>query len=329
MHQNKVSASHPANRIPQCSFLAVASSPALGTRLDHAPWLPYEDTSSPVRHSHFPFPFFLTILSPSSPAHHPLLTNPLPQKSHTYTKTHHTNAKNPTHTLHPTPVFSAILNILPIVPLNRMRVFSNPSFIVSARLLDALISSPIAMVMFLSWVTFPLMSEISSSFWRSRESRVAVEYWPLPSPKSQLLPPSHKRISPSHLSEMYSRFGSQRGREKEDYPRGQGQREGAHPPRIRRRAPEPPPTAATPARRPSNLLIRQLTGGRVRRIRRCCACTGATGARARGGGRSIPAAVTGVGIEEGRAGVALVEGGCAGESAGVGVRGWDVWGWGI
>lgn len=68
------------------------------------------------------------------------------QNNHTYQKSTLTAAKNPNQTLHPTPVFSAILNILFIVPRNRTLVLSKESFIVSVNLEESRISSPIAIV---------------------------------------------------------------------------------------------------------------------------------------------------------------------------------------
>ena len=47
------------------------------------------------------------------------------QNSHTHAKSIHTKTKNPTHTFQPTPVRSAILSILFIVPRNRTPVPSN------------------------------------------------------------------------------------------------------------------------------------------------------------------------------------------------------------
>ncbi len=71
-----------------------------------------------------------------------------PQNSQTYQNKTITAAKNPTHTLHPTPVRSAIRSILFIVPRNRTRVLSNESFIRSARAEESRISSPIATVIY-------------------------------------------------------------------------------------------------------------------------------------------------------------------------------------
>jgi len=68
------------------------------------------------------------------------------QNSQTYQNRKMTAAKNPSHTLHPTPVRSAIRSILFIVPRNRTRVLSNVSFILSARAEESRISSPMATV---------------------------------------------------------------------------------------------------------------------------------------------------------------------------------------
>lgn len=69
-----------------------------------------------------------------------------PQKSQTYINTSTTAAKKPNHTLHPTPVLSAMTIIRFIVPRSRSRVRSNPSFILSASADESRISSPIAIV---------------------------------------------------------------------------------------------------------------------------------------------------------------------------------------
>jgi len=65
-----------------------------------------------------------------------------------------TAMKNNTHAFHPTPVFSAILNIRLIVPFNLTLVFSKPSLIWLARALESLISSPIATVRCFNCDTF-------------------------------------------------------------------------------------------------------------------------------------------------------------------------------
>ena len=92
----------------------------------------------------------------SSPSHHvdlhPLLllapppSPPLSQNSHTYQNTKHTAPKNPSHTFHPTPVFSAIRSMRFIVPRSRTRVLSKESFIFSAKWEESRISSPMATV---------------------------------------------------------------------------------------------------------------------------------------------------------------------------------------
>ncbi len=59
-----------------------------------------------------------------------------------------TAAKNPTQTFQPTPVLSAIRSIRFMVPRNRTRVLSKPSFILSASFEESRISSPIATVIY-------------------------------------------------------------------------------------------------------------------------------------------------------------------------------------
>lgn len=81
-----------------------------------------------------------------------------------------TAAKKPNHTLHPTPVASAIRIILPIVLFSRVPADENSSFIVSIRLLESRISSPIFSVRSLRRPTFAIMPETCSSFWDSRLS---------------------------------------------------------------------------------------------------------------------------------------------------------------
>jgi hypothetical protein len=68
------------------------------------------------------------------------------QNNQTYTNKIITAAKKANHTRQPTPVLSAILNILFIVPRSRTLVFSNESFIFSAIAEESLISVPIATV---------------------------------------------------------------------------------------------------------------------------------------------------------------------------------------
>lgn len=70
------------------------------------------------------------------------------QNNQTYQNSTVTAAKNPSHTLHPTPVLSAILSILFIVPRNLTLVLSNELFMVSASLEESRISSPIATVIY-------------------------------------------------------------------------------------------------------------------------------------------------------------------------------------
>ena len=71
-----------------------------------------------------------------------------PQNNQTYQNRKITAAKNPSHTLHPTPVRSAIRSMRFIVPRNRSRVLSNVSFILSARAEESRISSPMATVIY-------------------------------------------------------------------------------------------------------------------------------------------------------------------------------------
>ena len=73
---------------------------------------------------------------------------PKPQShpSHTHQNSRISAAKNATHAFHPTPVFLAILSILFIVPLILFLLFSNWSFIFSARVVESRISSPMRCV---------------------------------------------------------------------------------------------------------------------------------------------------------------------------------------
>lgn len=116
------------------------------------------------------------------------------QNSQTYQKRRMTAAKNPSQTLQPTPVRSAILNILLIVPRNRCLVLSKESFIVSVSFDESRISSPIASVICASCqhgtqcsepcaartsfsiLTLPIMPSICSSVWLSIAARVASLY---------------------------------------------------------------------------------------------------------------------------------------------------------
>lgn len=98
------------------------------------------------------------------------------QNSHTYQNRNITIAKNPSHTFHPTPVFSAILNILFIVPFNLPPAFPNCSFIFSANAELSLISSPIRIVISFNIATLLLISPTAPSFWLSNESSTAVLY---------------------------------------------------------------------------------------------------------------------------------------------------------
>lgn len=101
------------------------------------------------------------------------------QKSQTQTKSNQTTAKNPNHTLQPTPVFSAILNIRRIVPFNRTPVPSNLSLIFPARSLLSRISSPIAMVNCFNCPTFCDRSVVAVlSFCDSSSSSTDVGYCP-------------------------------------------------------------------------------------------------------------------------------------------------------
>lgn len=96
----------------------------------------------------------------------------LSQKSHTQANRHHTATTKPSQTFHPTPVFSAILSILRIVPFSLTLVLSKLSFILSASADESRISSPIAMVSCLSWPTLEERTLVFSfSFCDSRDSR--------------------------------------------------------------------------------------------------------------------------------------------------------------
>jgi hypothetical protein len=90
-----------------------------------------------------------------------------------------TAAKKPSQAFHPTPVLSAILNILFIVPLSLCLVPSKLSFIFSANAVESRISSPIAIVRSFSLFTFPLIPCSSSSFCDSSSESTASLYWPL------------------------------------------------------------------------------------------------------------------------------------------------------
>ena len=102
------------------------------------------------------------------------------QKSQTYAKMAQTATKNSTQAFQPTPVRSAILSILLMVPRNRTPVFSKESLICEASVLESRISSPMATVRVLSCDTFCESSVVAvTSFWDSNSSRTDVEYWPL------------------------------------------------------------------------------------------------------------------------------------------------------
>jgi hypothetical protein len=89
----------------------------------------------------------------------------------------HTARKNKSHTLQPTPVRSAIRNILLIVPRNLTPVFSNVSLIWLARALESRISSPIATVRDFNCDTFCESIVVCViSFWDSSSSRTEAEY---------------------------------------------------------------------------------------------------------------------------------------------------------
>lgn len=146
--------------------------------------------------------------SNSPPTVHPTTPAPQTQNNQTHQNTPPTTAKNKHQILHPTPVLSAILNILFIVPFRRVRVVSKESFMVSARWEESRISEPIAWVSCLRgvrWVgcwrgkvgmglregrgkgrrtsfsilTLPLIPSIWASFWFSSSERTASLYWPL------------------------------------------------------------------------------------------------------------------------------------------------------
>ena len=123
----------------------------------------------------------MTLISPSlhlCPPPLPLSSLPN-QNNQTHPKTSQTNTKNPTQALHPTPVRSAILNILPIVPFSLLLVFSNPSFISWVSFVLSRISSPMAWVRVLSEETLEEMREKWDSFWDSREESRERVWGPL------------------------------------------------------------------------------------------------------------------------------------------------------
>ena len=102
------------------------------------------------------------------------------QKSQTHTNSTTTAAKNPSHTLHPTPVLSAIRSILLIVPFSLTLVPSKVLFMLSASVELSRISSPMAIVSCLSWLTLEERRDVAVvSFWDSRDSRTECAYWPL------------------------------------------------------------------------------------------------------------------------------------------------------
>jgi hypothetical protein len=110
------------------------------------------------------------------------------QNNHNQAKRHQTATKKPSQTFHPTPVFSAILSILRMVPFNLTLVLSKLSFILSASAEESRISSPMAMVSCLSWLTLEESTLVFSfSFCDSRDSRTEWEYWPLQDKSCQFL----------------------------------------------------------------------------------------------------------------------------------------------
>jgi hypothetical protein len=84
--------------------------------------------------------------NPKNPSTSPHPFHPILPYSHTHQNSTITATKNPSHAFHPTPVFWAILNILPMVPFILFREFSNWSFIFSARAVESRISSPMRCV---------------------------------------------------------------------------------------------------------------------------------------------------------------------------------------
>ena len=103
---------------------------------------------------------------------------PSNQEIQTYMNSKQSAAKNPNQTFHPTPVRSAILSILFIVPLSLTLAFPNESFIFSANAVLSLISSPIFIVISFSIATFFPISETCSSFCDSSSSSTDALYWP-------------------------------------------------------------------------------------------------------------------------------------------------------
>ena len=75
------------------------------------------------------------------------------QNSQTYANRKNTATKNTSQIRQPMPVFSAIRSMRLIVPFSRTLVFSKVWFICSAKALESLISSPMAMLSCLSWET--------------------------------------------------------------------------------------------------------------------------------------------------------------------------------
>lgn len=104
-------------------------------------------------------------LTPSSHYYPHTLSSPHElHPNHTHQNSNITTAKNPTHTLHPTPVFSAILNMRLIVPRSLFREFSNWSFIFSVSAVESRISSPMRCVNYSPRIT-------SASTFSHRKSR--------------------------------------------------------------------------------------------------------------------------------------------------------------
>lgn len=117
--------------------------------------------------------------------------HPTSQVNFTYQKSNITNAKKPTHTLHPTPVLSAILNMRFIVPRKRTLVLSKELFIVSASLEESRISSPIASVICTSKSAF--------FFFRHEPAQERKKERAADSGASHILEHLHPRAHPLHL----------------------------------------------------------------------------------------------------------------------------------
>jgi hypothetical protein len=90
-----------------------------------------------------------------------------------------TAAKKASQTFQPTPVRWAMRSIRFMVPRTRDRVESNESFIFSMKAVESRISVPMASDMVRRILTLERMPDTCASFCDSRDSSVAVSYWPL------------------------------------------------------------------------------------------------------------------------------------------------------